>query len=98
MSLCQPGIRPEGPLRAGASDAEIKELAANLWRSRTDRYSEQRSEFTGPLPRKVEMYQIGGEPAIRDMEGVEDIYKETAFDPPWTSGLSNEYAKTLLGS
>ena len=54
------GFDLKAPLRAGAGDAEIKELVANLWRARTDRYSEQRNESTRPQPRKVEMYQIGG--------------------------------------
>ncbi len=54
------GFDLKGPLRAGATDEEIEEKVANLWRARTDRYSEERSELTGPQPRKIEMYQIGG--------------------------------------
>ncbi len=48
------------PLRSGATDDDLKKRIAGLWRLRTDRYSEERSSLTTPLPRKVEMYQIGG--------------------------------------
>jgi GTP 3',8-cyclase len=48
-----------GPLRAGASDAELGELIAGIWRVRGDRYSEARSELTSGL-RRVEMSFIGG--------------------------------------
>ena len=54
------GFDLKGPLRAGASDADIEEMLAKVWRLRTDRYSEERTELTGPRPRKIEMYQIGG--------------------------------------
>jgi cyclic pyranopterin phosphate synthase len=46
-------------LRAGASHAELVAFVAELWRARTDRYSEERSERTRHLPR-VEMSYIGG--------------------------------------
>ena len=45
-------------LRGGASDAQIGEAIAAVWRTRTDRYSEIRSEATPSL--KVEMSHIGG--------------------------------------
>ncbi len=49
-----------GPLRSGASDAELREILADTWRRRSDRYSEERAEQrTHPQPR-LEMYQIGG--------------------------------------
>ena len=48
------------PLRAGATDEELEGLVASVWRVRTDRYSEERASMTGPQPRKVEMYYIGG--------------------------------------
>ncbi len=48
------------PLRSGATDEELEELIRGLWQVRTDRYSEERTAHTGPHPRKVEMYQIGG--------------------------------------
>ncbi|NIW43326.1 MAG: GTP 3',8-cyclase MoaA [Gammaproteobacteria bacterium] len=46
-------------LRSGASDVEITQAITNLWKNRTDRYSELRSEETVDLP-KVEMSFIGG--------------------------------------
>ncbi len=46
-------------LRGGAADAELRGFLRNLWRARTDRYSELRSEATVGLP-KVEMSYIGG--------------------------------------
>jgi cyclic pyranopterin phosphate synthase len=48
-----------GPLRSGASDAELREVVAAVWRGRDDRYSELRSAGTVGLPR-VEMSYIGG--------------------------------------
>jgi cyclic pyranopterin phosphate synthase len=53
------------PLRAGASDDELRELIEGVWTRRTDRYSEERAELTasGDLSSrkaKIEMYQIGG--------------------------------------
>lgn len=50
----------KAPIRSGATDDELKERISGLWRLRTDRYSEERASMTTPLPRKVEMYQIGG--------------------------------------
>jgi cyclic pyranopterin phosphate synthase len=55
----------KGPLRAGASDDELRALVTGVWRARTDRYSEERavelarSGKVEPRP-KVEMYRIGG--------------------------------------
>ena len=46
-------------LRSGASDDELTEAIADIWRARTDRYSELRSAATADLP-KVEMSYIGG--------------------------------------
>lgn len=46
-------------LRGGASDEELAARIESVWRKRTDRYSEIRSESTIPLP-KVEMSHIGG--------------------------------------
>jgi cyclic pyranopterin phosphate synthase len=48
-----------GPLRAGAADADVRDLVASIWRGRGDRYSELRSEATSRLP-KVEMFALGG--------------------------------------
>jgi cyclic pyranopterin phosphate synthase len=46
-------------LRRGATDAELAQAIASVWRRRDDRYSEQRSSDTVALP-KVEMSYIGG--------------------------------------
>jgi cyclic pyranopterin phosphate synthase len=48
-----------GPLRAGASDAELAGRLREVWSRRTDRYSELRTAETASLP-KVEMSYIGG--------------------------------------
>jgi cyclic pyranopterin phosphate synthase len=48
-----------GPLRAGASDAQLGDLVAGVWARRRDRYSEARSEHTAGL-RRIEMSYIGG--------------------------------------
>ncbi len=54
-------------LRDGASDDELKEMIAGIWRARTDRYSEERlvaiSSAEGYRPesvRKLEMISLGG--------------------------------------
>jgi cyclic pyranopterin phosphate synthase len=49
-----------GPMRAGASDAELAGIIRSVWTSRDDRYSETRSEGTPSGRRHVEMYEIGG--------------------------------------
>ena len=49
-----------GPLRAGASDEELRELVADTWTRRADRYSEARAEQHGRPQPRLEMYQIGG--------------------------------------
>ena len=46
-------------LRDGASDEEISDVIAGIWRRRSDNYSEVRTEQTTKL-RKVEMSYIGG--------------------------------------
>jgi cyclic pyranopterin phosphate synthase len=48
-----------GPLRAGAADADLRDLVAAIWRDRGDRYSELRSQATSQLP-KIEMFALGG--------------------------------------
>jgi GTP 3',8-cyclase len=58
------GFDLKGPLRAGDSDAELRDRIAAVWRRRSDRYSEERAEAIQagrrePAP-KVEMYRIGG--------------------------------------
>jgi cyclic pyranopterin phosphate synthase len=46
-------------VRGGATEAELADAIGRLWRGRSDRYSELRSERTSGLPR-VEMSYIGG--------------------------------------
>jgi cyclic pyranopterin phosphate synthase len=53
------GTDIRGPLRGGASDAQISQLISAVWGARADRYSELRTAATVQL-RKVEMSYIGG--------------------------------------
>lgn len=53
------GLDLKGPLRAGASDAQLHELICGTWGRREDRYSELRAARK-PDADKVEMYYIGG--------------------------------------
>ena len=53
------GTDLRGPLRAGASDADLHDAIRAIWRVRADRYSELRSEATADRPR-IEMFAIGG--------------------------------------
>jgi len=43
----------------GASDADLRDAVAAIWRVRDDRYSELRTEATSDLPR-IEMFAMGG--------------------------------------
>ncbi|EYB68002.1 molybdenum cofactor biosynthesis protein A [Deinococcus phoenicis] len=52
------GTDLRAPLRAGASDTEVRDVIAGVWQGRRDRYSEERGENT--RERKVEMSHIGG--------------------------------------
>jgi GTP 3',8-cyclase len=51
-----------GPLRSGANDEVLRELAAGIWARRADQYSELRTRDTRRAKRrpKVEMSHIGG--------------------------------------
>ncbi len=49
-----------GPLRAGATDAELAGLVGAVWSARGDRYSEIRGAAEAMPRRHVEMYEIGG--------------------------------------
>jgi cyclic pyranopterin phosphate synthase len=51
-----------GPVRAGASDADIAQLVASVWGARRDRYSDERAGIAAGTParEKVEMSFIGG--------------------------------------
>jgi len=53
------GTDLRGPLRAGASDAELTQFLTTIWRRRDDRYSEHR-EVQAAREQKVEMFHIGG--------------------------------------
>jgi cyclic pyranopterin phosphate synthase len=53
------GTDLRAPVRDGASDDELAAAITGIWRKRTDRYSELRSDATADLP-KVEMSYIGG--------------------------------------
>ena len=52
------GFDIRAPLRRGAGDDELAEIVANVWRARSDRYSEIRAS-AGEV-KKVEMFHIGG--------------------------------------
>lgn len=54
------GTDLRGPLRAGASDAELFALIQGVWQRRADRYSEQRQQLIPAPKRKLEMSYIGG--------------------------------------
>jgi GTP 3',8-cyclase len=54
------GLDLRGPMRAGASDDELKGLIAGCWSIRRDRYSEQRSALTIRPRKRVQMFQVGG--------------------------------------
>ena len=56
------GISLRDPIRAGASDEDLRNLIAGVWGKRVDRYSEERTELAAlqNAPKKIEMYQIGG--------------------------------------
>ena len=53
------GTDLRGPLRAGATDDELRGIVSGLWGVREDRYSELRTSMT-ETREKVEMYHIGG--------------------------------------
>ena len=57
--FAQSGHELKPLLRAGASDDELRNEIAAVWRARADRYSEIRTAETAALP-KVEMSYIGG--------------------------------------
>ncbi|WP_456829569.1 GTP 3',8-cyclase MoaA [Deinococcus sp. UYEF24] len=60
------GLDLRSPLREGQTDAQLRELLAQTWSTRRDRYSEERGEATalgkatGLTRQKVEMSHIGG--------------------------------------
>ena len=56
------GVSLMEPMRAGASDEQLRETITGIWAARSDRYSEERAANPNDpgAPRKIEMYQIGG--------------------------------------
>jgi cyclic pyranopterin phosphate synthase len=54
------GLDLRGPLRAGATDQELKDLVSSHWRVRQDRYSEERTEQTAKAKGRIEMFRLGG--------------------------------------
>jgi len=58
--FAQSGHDLRGPMRAGASDADLAGLIGAVWNARDDRYSEMRSEERSKGRERVEMYEIGG--------------------------------------
>jgi len=54
------GVDLRGPMRAGASDDDLRDLIVGCWSRRSDRYSEQRSELTVRPRKRVQMFQVGG--------------------------------------
>jgi cyclic pyranopterin phosphate synthase len=54
------GTDLRAPLRAGASDDEIRAQIERVWLRRDDRYSELRTAATERPKRRIEMYQLGG--------------------------------------
>jgi cyclic pyranopterin phosphate synthase len=60
------GLDLKGPMRAGATDDDLRQTILGVWGRRTDRYSELRSARTnadGTVRRsrkRIEMYQLGG--------------------------------------
>ena len=53
------GLDLRAPLRAGASDEELRDIVRGRWAARDDRYSELRAAQTD-APQRVEMSYIGG--------------------------------------
>jgi cyclic pyranopterin phosphate synthase len=58
--FAQKGFDLRGPLRGGASDAELETLWREVWAGRQDRYSELRVLQRATPANKVEMFHIGG--------------------------------------
>jgi cyclic pyranopterin phosphate synthase len=54
------GVSLRDPMRAGATDDELRQMIAGCWTGRRDRYSEERAAVTTGPRRRVEMFQVGG--------------------------------------
>jgi len=48
------------PLRAGETDAALRERIAAIWEPRSDRYSEERTEVGAAARPRIEMFALGG--------------------------------------
>ncbi|MCX8059729.1 MAG: hypothetical protein N3C13_00845 [Aquificaceae bacterium] len=60
--FAQEGHDVKSLIRSGAGEEEIRDFVRHLWQVREDRYSERRLELLkeGTLPKKMEMFKIGG--------------------------------------
>jgi cyclic pyranopterin phosphate synthase len=54
------GTDLRGPMRAGATDDELRDIIGDTWIRRSDRYSEERAGLRIRTSGKIEMFQIGG--------------------------------------
>ncbi|WP_328284623.1 GTP 3',8-cyclase MoaA [Anoxybacillus sp. J5B_2022] len=54
------GVSLKQLLRQGADKAALKQLVIDTWKKRTDRYSDERTEQTAKMRKKIEMSYIGG--------------------------------------
>ena len=56
------GLNLRDTMRSGGTDTELESMIKDVWQSRTDKYSEERSAsiITDSSEPKIEMYQIGG--------------------------------------
>lgn len=51
---------PTAEMRQGADRTALKQLIVDTWNKRTDRYSDERTEQTAKMRKKIEMSYIGG--------------------------------------
>ena len=58
--FAESGVDVRSPLRAGESDALLRQRMHDLWAIRDDRYSQRRQEATFVPVKKIEMSYIGG--------------------------------------
>jgi len=54
------GVSLKQLLRQGADRTALKQLIVDTWNKRTDRYSDERTEQTAKMRKKIEMSYIGG--------------------------------------
>ncbi len=60
--FAQDGPNIKDLIRSHAGEEDIRDFVRRVWAERSDRYSEQRLELikTGIMPKKVEMFKVGG--------------------------------------